>query len=88
MLNPYGCPWRHNAEASRAAFHGDWFRSGDLGHTDGEGYFYVDDRKKDMITSGGENIHPAEGSGKSLAELMVGKEPEYDISGFAFGRYR
>ena len=27
------------------------------------------------------------GSGKSLAELMVGKDPEYDISGFAFGRY-
>ena len=37
-----------------------WFKTGDIGHFDEEGYLYVDDRKKDMIISGGENIYPAE----------------------------
>ncbi|MGE3285081.1 MAG: long-chain-fatty-acid--CoA ligase [Pseudonocardia sp.] len=37
-----------------------WLRSGDGGHVDADGYFYVTDRIKDMIISGGENIYPAE----------------------------
>lgn len=37
-----------------------WFRSGDVGLMDEEGFFYVRDRIKDMIISGGENVYPAE----------------------------
>ncbi|MBZ5794545.1 long-chain-fatty-acid--CoA ligase [Burkholderia contaminans] len=37
-----------------------WFYSGDVGHMDEHGYFYVHDRKRDMIISGGENIYPTE----------------------------
>ena len=37
-----------------------WFKTGDMGHVDEDGYLFVDDRKKDMIISGGENIYPAE----------------------------
>lgn len=37
-----------------------WFFSGDVGYQDEEGFFYVNDRKKDMLISGGENIYPAE----------------------------
>ncbi|MCD4851934.1 o-succinylbenzoate--CoA ligase [Arthrobacter sp. AK01] len=37
-----------------------WFRSGDMGHQDEEGFLFVSDRIKDMIISGGENIYPAE----------------------------
>jgi len=37
-----------------------WYRSGDGGHIDSDGYVYVTDRIKDMIISGGENIYPAE----------------------------
>jgi acyl-CoA synthetase (AMP-forming)/AMP-acid ligase II len=37
-----------------------WYRSGDGGHFDSDGYLYVTDRIKDMIISGGENIYPAE----------------------------
>ena len=37
-----------------------WFRTGDIGHRDDEGFFYVDDRKKDVLISGGENVYPAE----------------------------
>lgn len=37
-----------------------WFRSGDMGYVDADGYVYVHDRLKDMIVSGGENVYPAE----------------------------
>jgi len=47
-------------ELTEASFDGEWFLTGDLGHTDEEGFYYVDDRKKDVIISGGENIYPAE----------------------------
>lgn len=36
-----------------------WFHSGDIGHFDESGNMFVDDRKKDLIISGGENIYPA-----------------------------
>jgi acyl-CoA synthetase (AMP-forming)/AMP-acid ligase II len=49
-----------NPAANAAAFVDGWFRSGDIGRRDAEGYLYVVDRKKDMIISGGENIYPAE----------------------------
>jgi fatty-acyl-CoA synthase len=37
-----------------------WFHTGDIGKRDEDGYFYILDRKKDMIISGGENVYPAE----------------------------
>ncbi len=44
-------------EATLAAFPGNgWFRSGDLGYLDDEGYLFIVDRKKDIIIRGGENI--------------------------------
>jgi fatty-acyl-CoA synthase len=52
--------WR-NPEATRETFDpAGWFKTGDVAHCDDEGFYYVDDRKKDMIISGGENIYPAE----------------------------
>ncbi|MEF9872119.1 MULTISPECIES: acyl-CoA synthetase [Micrococcaceae] len=48
-------------EATSGAFHeSGWFRSGDIGHVDEEGFLFISDRLKDMIISGGENIYPAE----------------------------
>ena len=47
-------------EETEEAFRGGWFHSGDLVRQDEDGYFYVVDRKKDMIISGGENIYCAE----------------------------
>ena len=47
-------------EATRAAIHEGWYRTGDIGRQDAEGFYWVDERKKDMIISGGENIYPAE----------------------------
>ena len=51
--------WNKPAETAEA-FRGGWFHSGDLVRQDPEGYYYVVDRKKDMIISGGENIYCAE----------------------------
>ncbi|MGN6443174.1 MAG: acyl-CoA synthetase, partial [Arthrobacter sp.] len=48
-------------EATAASYaDGAWFRSGDMGYRDQEGFLFVSDRLKDMIISGGENIYPAE----------------------------
>jgi acyl-CoA synthetase (AMP-forming)/AMP-acid ligase II len=55
-----GATYYKNAEATEAAFRGEWMTSGDLGRLDDEGYLYVVDRAKDMIISGGVNIFPSE----------------------------
>ncbi|MCW2666907.1 MAG: long-chain fatty acid--CoA ligase [Frankiales bacterium] len=49
-----------NPEATAQAFAGGWFHSGDLVRVDEDGFYYVVDRAKDMIISGGENIYCAE----------------------------
>jgi len=51
--------WK-DPEKTAAAFYGDWFRSGDVGYLDDDGFLYLTDRKKDMIISGGENIASSE----------------------------
>jgi len=49
-----------NAAATREVLRDGWFRTGDIGRRDADGYFFVLDRKKNMIISGGENIYCAE----------------------------
>jgi len=51
--------WR-NPEANAECFVDGWFRSGDIGRKDEEGFIYIEDRLKDMYISGGENVYPAE----------------------------
>ena len=61
--------WRNEA-ATRAAVTDDgWFKTGDAGYRDEEGFLYLHDRVKDMIVSGGENIYPAE------VENVLAKHP-------------
>lgn len=49
-----------NPEASDAAFAGGWFRTGDQGRTDQDGYLFITGRLKELILRGGENIAPRE----------------------------
>jgi malonyl-CoA/methylmalonyl-CoA synthetase len=51
--------WRKPAETAKA-FEQSWFKTGDLGNIDGDGYYYLTDRIKHIIISGGENISPKE----------------------------
>ena len=50
----------NNPEATREAIRDGWLHTGDMARMDEEGYFYIVDRKKDMLVSGGENIYPRE----------------------------
>jgi acyl-CoA synthetase (AMP-forming)/AMP-acid ligase II len=51
--------WR-NPEATQKSFVDGWFRTGDVGRWDEDGYLTIVDRKKDMILTGGENVYPRE----------------------------
>ncbi len=51
--------WQNPGETERA-FEDGWFRTGDLGRQDEDGYYYLTDRIKNIIISGGENVSPKE----------------------------
>jgi acyl-CoA synthetase (AMP-forming)/AMP-acid ligase II len=51
--------WKKPNETARA-FEQGWFKTGDLGKKDGDGYYYLTDRLKNIIITGGENVSPNE----------------------------
>src|SRR5262249_12753863 len=53
----------NNQEETALAFRNGLFRTGDMGYQDGDGYFYILDRLKDMIVTGGENVYSGEVEG-------------------------
>ena len=70
-----------NPEANAKAFRDGWFRTGDLGHVDAEGFLYITGRASDMYISGGSNIYPREIEEKllthpALAEVAVVGVPD------------
>jgi long-chain acyl-CoA synthetase len=52
--------WNNPVATAEALTPDGWFRTGDAGYLDAEGFVYLHDRVKDMIVSGGENVYPAE----------------------------
>ena len=52
--------WKRPEETANALVGDGWYKSGDVGWADKEGYLFVVDRSKDMIISGGENIYTTE----------------------------
>ena len=56
-------------EETKNAFWENWFRSGDIGFTDADGYLYIVDRLKDMIITAGENVYPRE-----IEELLYSRK--------------
>jgi long-chain acyl-CoA synthetase len=49
-----------NPDATAVAFRNGWFHTGDIGYKDADGFYFIVDRKSDMIIRGGENIYPRE----------------------------
>jgi fatty-acyl-CoA synthase len=62
-----------NPEANAKAFRDGWFRTGDLGHMDEEGFVYITGRASDMYISGGSNIYPREVEEKILTHPSIGE---------------
>lgn len=61
----------NNPDATRSSFDdAGWFHTGDIAHRDADGHYYIVDRLKDMIISGGENVYPAE------VERVLAAHPE------------
>ncbi len=63
--------WNRPEETAAVLSDDGWFRTGDAGWVDGEGYLFLHDRIKDMIVSGGENVYPAEVENALLAHPDV-----------------
>lgn len=61
--------WRQQETTARAMTADGWLRTGDAAYRDAEGYFFLHDRLKDMVISGGENVYPAE------VENVIAKHP-------------
>ncbi len=62
-----------NPEANAKAFRDGWFRTGDLGHMDAQGFVYITGRASDMYISGGSNIYPREVEEKILTHPDIGE---------------
>lgn len=72
-INVFKEYWR-NPEATAAAFDGDWFRTGDIGSFDDEGFLTITGRKKEIIvTAGGKNVAPAVLEDPIRANPIVGQ---------------
>ena len=72
-INVFKEYWR-NPEATAAAFDGDWFKTGDLGSFDEEGFLTITGRKKEIIvTAGGKNVAPAALEDPIRANPIVGQ---------------
>ncbi|MCF8083619.1 MAG: long-chain fatty acid--CoA ligase [Deltaproteobacteria bacterium] len=67
--------YHEDPEATRAALRNGWLHTGDLARMDDEGFFYIVDRKKDMIVSGGENIYPRE-----IENVLIGHPAIADVA--------
>lgn len=52
--------WQNQEETDKVMLPGGWFRTGDIGRFDDNGFFYIEDRKKDMILTSGFNVYPNE----------------------------
>lgn len=68
--------YHDNPEANAKAFRNGWFRTGDLGHLDAQGFLFITGRASDMYISGGSNVYPREIEEKllthpALAEVAI-----------------
>lgn len=72
-INIFDGYWNNEAE-TKASFDGEWFKTGDLGELDSDGYLTITGRKKELIiTAGGKNVSPAQLEDPIRANTLVGQ---------------
>jgi acyl-CoA synthetase (AMP-forming)/AMP-acid ligase II len=74
-----------NPEANKAAFTHGWFRTGDLGVLDSDGYFRVTGRIKELINRGGEKISPTEIDSVLLSDPAVAEAAAFAVPDCIYG---
>ena len=74
-----------NPEANAKAFRDGWFRTGDLGHVDEQGFVYITGRASDMYISGGSNIYPREVEEKILTHPLIAEVAIVGVPGPVWG---
>jgi acyl-CoA synthetase (AMP-forming)/AMP-acid ligase II len=72
-------------ELDRERLRDGWLRTGDLGRTDAEGYFFLADRKEDKIITGGFNVYPAEIEGTLAEHAAVAECAVYAVPDAKWG---
>ncbi|MDT7552317.1 MAG: fatty-acyl-CoA synthase [Pseudonocardiales bacterium] len=65
--DPVTAGYFEQPDIHRESFRNNWFHTGDVGYQDEDGYYYVIDRKKDMVVSGGTNVYP-----RDVEEILYG----------------
>lgn len=70
----------NNPQATAEVLRNGWLHTGDLARTDEDGYFYIVDRKKDMIIRGGYNIYPAEVESVLYTHPAVGEAAVFGVT--------
>ena len=77
--------YRNNPEANAAAFIDGWFRTGDIGAIDNDGYLALTGRIKDLINRGGEKISPAEVEAVLLQDPAVAEAAVFGVPDPKYG---
>jgi acyl-CoA synthetase (AMP-forming)/AMP-acid ligase II len=77
--------YRNNPEANAAAFLDGWFRTGDIGVIDSDGYLALTGRIKDLINRGGEKISPAEVEAVLLEHSAVAEAAVFGVPDAKYG---
>jgi len=62
-------------EKTASSFIGEWFSAGDLAKRDEDGFFYIVDRKDNMIITGGEHVYPSE-----VQEIIISHPDVFDVA--------
>lgn len=79
------CAYENNAEANTASFNNGWFKTGDLGIVDKDGYVFILGRKKELINRGGEKISPYEVENVLLTHPAISEAAVFPVKSETLG---
>jgi acyl-CoA synthetase (AMP-forming)/AMP-acid ligase II len=78
--------YKDDPEANKESFVDGWFRTGDLGYFDGQGYLYLRGRIKEIINKGGAKVAPQDVEEKLMAHPAVAEAMVFPVPHLSLGR--